>query len=391
MKHVESTLERRADALDGLRGIAAIAVVTYHAWLYKAGTEPFSSRREGLFDDTIHELRLGLTCFFVLSGFLLFTPWVKAAIEKRPSPKLGPYALRRIARVAPAYYLALLGSIALLWGRRGDDPAIRLPPSEDLWTYFVFAQNFQTDTVLKLDPPMWSLATELMFYAVLPVFGWVAMRKLWHHGRTGLLVACGIMFGGGVAFNAWLAADPDLNAYVLSKQVPAFATYFALGMLAAVVAHGWRTSSRTILWTLYGGGMLAVLLGAWWAADWGVRADRVQWRDTGAALGFAAIIVAAWISTRPARFLVWPPFVWVGIVSYGIYLWHVPFMVWLRAEDMLPSSTPGTLAIVAIPTLLVASVSWYRIEKPTQDRARRKPATRPRVPEPTGVRGREAP
>jgi peptidoglycan/LPS O-acetylase OafA/YrhL len=386
----------RAGALDGIRGIACIAVLVYHAWLYKAGTPPFSARREGAFDATIHELRLGLTCFFVLSGFLLFTPWVKAALENRPAPRLRPYALRRVARIAPAYYLALLGSIALLWGR-GDSPGVRLPEGDMLWTYFLFAQNFQESTLLKLDPPMWSLAVELMFYAALPLFGWLAMRRVWRNGRNGLLAVCAVMFAIGVAFNYWLAADDDLNAFVLSKQMPAFATYFAFGMLAAVLAYG-RAISRGTTWALFGVGVVLVGLNAWWAADWGDIGDRRRWRDTAAAIGFAAIILAAWCTTGRSRFLTWTPFVWFGVISYGVYLWHVPFMVFLRSEDLLPSSTPGTVAVVLVPTLAVACLSWYRIEKPIQERARGRgrapgPSTQERADpvRPAEPVGREAP
>jgi peptidoglycan/LPS O-acetylase OafA/YrhL len=66
------------------------------------------------------ELRLGVVLFFVLSGFLLAGPWVASALDDRPAPRLGRFALKRAARVAPAYWVAMLGSFWLLSGTGHD-------------------------------------------------------------------------------------------------------------------------------------------------------------------------------------------------------------------------------------------------------------------------------
>ncbi|PTL56092.1 acyltransferase family protein [Paraconexibacter algicola] len=359
----------RDAALDGLRGIAAGSVLVYHAWLYKAGTDPMSSRRAGFVDGALHELRLGLVLFFVVSGFLLFSPWVRAALEGRPAPRLRAYAIRRVGRIVPAYYLAILGSIVLLWPHDGS-PGVRLPPAEDLWLFAVFGQNLQSSTLLKLDPPMWTLAVEATFYAVLPLLGWLALRRLTGLSpRAVLLAVCGLFFAVGVAFNAWLVANPDLDAYVLSKQLPAFATYFALGMAVAVLAHG-RTVGPRARAVLLLAGSAAVVIGAWWAADFGRLDDRRQWRDTGAAAGFALVLLATWCAASRARLLAWAPLSALGRLSYGVYLWHVPLMVWLRSVGLLPSSTLGATVVALLPTLLVAAASWRWVELPAQRLAR---------------------
>lgn len=374
MSDVAPRASARDAAIDGLRGIAAGAVLVYHAWLYKSGTDPVSSRRDGWIDGALHELRLGLVLFFVLSGFLLFSPWVRAALEARPVPRLRAYALRRAGRILPAYYLALLGSIALLWPHDGS-PGVRLPPAGDLWLFGVFGQNLRSSTLLKLDPPMWTLAVEATFYAVLPLLGWLALRRLWARSpRAGLLAVCGLFFAVGVAFNAWLVSDPGLDAYVLSKQLPAFATYFAVGMSVAVVAHG-RSLHARARGALLVAGTAAVLLGAWWAADFGALDDRRQWRDTGAAAGFGLIVLATWCSSARPRLLAWRPLSGFGRLSYGVYLWHVPLMVWLRAVGLLPSSTVGAAVVALVPTLLVAGASWRWFELPAQRWARAATAT----------------
>lgn len=367
-------MKDRDAAVDGLRGLAAGTVLVYHAWLYKAGSDPVSSRRDGFVDGVLHEGRLGLVLFFVLSGFLLFTPWVRAALEGRAAPRPGAYAVRRLARIVPAYYLAIVGSVVLLWPHDGS-PGVRLPPADQVWLFGVFGQNLQASTLLKLDPPMWTLAVEASFYAVLPLLGWLALRRIGPRSpRTTLLGVCALFFTVGVVFNAWLLANPGLDAYVLSKQLPAFATYFALGMAVAVLAHG-----RTLPARARGGlllvGTAAVALGAWWAADFGQLDDRKQWRDTGAAAGFAVILLATWCAATRPRLLAWAPLSGLGRLSYGVYLWHVPLMVWLRAIGLLPSSTIGATVVTLLPTLLIAGASWRWVEQPAQRRARAATAT----------------
>ena len=223
---------RRVDALDGLRAVAALSVVGYHSWLY---TLPrVSTGAHHTTTDLIwHELRLGLVLFFVLSGFLLYLPWVRAARESGQAPSVIAYALRRAARIVPAYWIAVLGSIALLWSHAGE-PGVRLPPSGDLWLFAVFGQNFNEATLLKLNAPLWTLAVEATFYVVLPLLGWLALRA----GRWAGAVAAPLAFGLlGVLYNWHYSSKHGLSPTV-SKLLPAMAPYFAVGMLAAVAAYG---------------------------------------------------------------------------------------------------------------------------------------------------------
>jgi peptidoglycan/LPS O-acetylase OafA/YrhL len=363
---------RRAAAVDGLRAIAALSVVGYHAWLY---TLPriTASHRETLGDQVLHELRLGLVLFFVLSGFLLFQPWVRSALAGAPAPRLGGYLLRRAARILPAYYLALAGSIALLWAIKSS-PGVRFPPTGDLWSFAIFAQNFSDATVLKLDPPLWTLAVEVSYYLALPALGWLALR-LRGSGRAGQLAVPIALILLGAAYNA--AIDGG-DALWPTKVLPAMVPYFAAGMLAAVLAEG-RAPGRRLSWALLGGGALIVVADAWWTADGATRGSHSAWlhvlRDLPAALGFACIIAAAARTVAPPRALTLRPLAWTGRVSYGVYLWHVPLLLFLRAHGALPLSTAGALVVVLPLSLAVAALSWSLVESPLQRRARR--MTRP--------------
>jgi peptidoglycan/LPS O-acetylase OafA/YrhL len=364
---VKEVHARRAAAIDGLRAIAAVSVVVYHAWLYTLPVVT-ASQRDTVGDQMIHELRLGLVLFFVLSGFLLYQPWVRSALSGGPAPRLGTYLLRRAARILPAYYLVVAGSIALLWSIKGA-PGVRFPPTGDLWTFGVFGQNFSDATLLKLDPPLWTLAVEVSFYLALPALGWLALRVRMA-GRAGQLAVPVAMILVGLAYNRAIEGSAALFP---SKLLPAMVPYFAAGMIAAVLAEG-RAPGRRLMWALLTGGVLMVVGDAWWAAGEATHGSHSLWlhvvRDLPAAAGFACIISAAARATRPPRALAARPVAWVGRVSYGIYLWHVPLILFLRAHSALPLSTAGAL-VVALPlTVAIAALSWYLVERPIQERAR---------------------
>jgi peptidoglycan/LPS O-acetylase OafA/YrhL len=348
-------------ALDGVRAVAALSVVAYHAWLYTL-PQVTAAHRDSLSDQVLHELRLGLVLFFVLSGFLLYRPWARGT-----PPAAGSYALRRAARIVPAYWLALAGAVLLLWPHDAV-PGVRLPAADDLWLFAVFGQNFAQDTLLKLDPPMWTLAVEVSFYVALPLLGALAIRAR-HRGGVVLVP---IAFAAiGLAYNRLLADDAGVPL-TLTKILPAVAPYFALGMLAAVPR---RVPAATLLIAV---GVGLVVADGWWAADAATRGShdialRI-WRDVPAAAGFALILAA--IAARPPRLLATAPLPWLGRISYGIYLWHVPLLLFLRAHDLLPLSPAGALAVALGPTLLVASASWYLVEQPAQRWARRTLARR---------------
>jgi peptidoglycan/LPS O-acetylase OafA/YrhL len=361
-------LLRRAAAIDGLRAIAALSVVAYHAWLYTLPTVT-AAHRDTLADQVFHELRLGLVLFFVLSGFLLYGPWVRAALEGTQRPRVGDYLLRRAARILPAYYLAVAGSIALLWSLRGAT-GVRLPAGGDLWTFLVFGQNFSDATVLKLDPPLWTLAVEVSFYLLLPALGWLMLRVR-HSGRTGQLAVPVAFALVGFAYNHAIDGGAALWP---TKVLLAMAPYFALGMIAAVLVQG-RSPGRRMMWALFAGGALLVVGDAWWAADEATRGSHGALlhviRDAPAAAGFACIVAAAARAGHPPRVLAAAPMAWTGQVSYGIYLWHVPLLLFLRAHGLLPLNPIGALLVVAPVAIGVAAVSWYAVERPVQERARR--------------------
>ena len=353
---------RRAE-IDGIRGVAALSVFGFHVWLYTLPVVS-ASRRTTVSDYALHELRLGLVLFFVLSAYLLYAPW--AAGER--GPRTRTFLRARAARILPGYWLALAGSVALLWGLSGT-PGVRLPPAESLGLFAILGQNTTGATVMKLDPPMWTLAVEATFYLCLPALGALAGRL-----RGGPIVVPLALAAAGVTWNHVTHANG--LGMTWTKTFPAMAPYFACGMLAVVAARRLpaQQAARRVVVLAMAAGLALVLADALGQSAQAAHAPRlipVVLRDLPAAAGFALILWALPATGALRRLLATRPIAAIGTVSFGLYLWHVPVLLWLRGNSILPLSPVGA-TLVAIPvSLLLATVSWHLVERPAIRLARR--------------------
>ena len=353
---------QRTAGLDGLRAVAALSVLCFHAWLY-GFAHPYSITRDSVFDRVMFEMRLGLVFFFVLSGYLLYRAFARAALTGERRVDVGHYARRRVARIVPAYWLATVGAIALLWGGRGT-PGIRLPAVSDLPLFAVFGQNYSLDTIMRLNPVTWTLCVEAVFYVLLPVLGAIAWR-VGPRARGAQVVLIASLIPLGLAWNALV------HAYgwnmIASKALPAYLPYFACGMLLALWAEargarpvGPRGSAVMVL-----GGFALVAADAYWHATASPNGAMAVVADIPASAGFALIVGAAAVGAGLAtRWMSARPLAWVGLVSYGVYMWHVPLILFARRMDVLPSAYPLRLLVVLPAVLVVAAASWYLVERP---------------------------
>jgi peptidoglycan/LPS O-acetylase OafA/YrhL len=313
------------------------------------------------------ELRLGVVLFFVLSGYLLAGPWVASGLEDRPRPRLGRFAVKRAARIVPAYWVAMVGSFWLLAGT-GHDYEVS---ARQLPLFAAFGQNYVASAAGRLDPPMWSLVVEVSFYAVLPLAGWLlvrAARRGWMAVVCAGLAALGLAWSAAGALLAW----PE----TAMSTLPTFLPVFACGMAAAVLAHR-RAPSRAAWWALVvAGGALVCADAVWHHQGTGMTGHVV--RDLPAALGFAAVVAA--VAAHPPAVLSRAPLRGLGTISYGLYLWHLPVLLWLRFEGLMGGGFVLPWLEVAALTALVAWASWVLVERPALEAVGRwRPWTR-RVP-----------
>ncbi|MEJ7823804.1 MAG: acyltransferase [Solirubrobacteraceae bacterium] len=351
---------RRVASIDGLRGLAALSVFVFHGWLYTM-PEPGVIVEPTVVEDSVSELRLGLVLFFVLSGFLLSRPWFAAMLDERRPPDLRGYVRSRVARIAPAYYVALLGSIALLWSLDAT-PGVVLPPADELPLFFVFAQNVSDTSVMTLNPPMWSVCVEVSFYAVLPLIALLASRLPRRRGALACVPLALMVVG--VLWNWWIShgGRGDTFATTLIAMLP----FFAAGMLAALALHGRTPTTRT----------RRVMIGAGLALIASDLAFETLVRATGLdpALFFAiaralpgagcALVVGAVAAGPGGRLLGGRVLAGMGTISYGFYLWHEPVLLALRGNGLLPLDPVLGMAVALPPTIALATVSWFVLERP---------------------------
>jgi peptidoglycan/LPS O-acetylase OafA/YrhL len=182
---VESGSAGRSQAIDVLRALAALSVLAMHVG-HASGANVAAPY--GAF--TSH-LNVGVTLFFLITGFLLYRPWAAAFLAGRAGPSLASYARRRILRIVPAYWFAL--TVLATW------PGLKGVFTEDWWVYYGFAQSYRVDWTFSGLQPAWSLSVEMHYYALLPVYAGAV--SLVGRGR-GRRVRLGIAAGGLVVLAA---------------------------------------------------------------------------------------------------------------------------------------------------------------------------------------------
>jgi len=359
--------------LDSLRGLAAVGILLYHCWLLSG--EP--ALGGGPVRDVLSAGFLAVTLFFVLSGFVLFLPVARREGVFGP---VGPYARRRLARVVPAYYavlaLCLLAYPLLTTGAMEGRVTV-----DSVLAHGVFAQQearllpgYSGALGFAVDPVVWTLSLEALFYLLLPlVAGW-----FWRFAWQAVLVAVLVGVAGRLALGDVAGSQAES---VLLSSFPLHLTDFAAGMGAALLFVRRRVAPGVAVAIGLGCGALALAaVAAAGGADAGTVRDGVRSNALlmavlpllfgGAVLGVALAPerVRAVVAVAPLR--------WVGTVSYGVFLAHYPLLLFARTT--LDFSHDGSreaflaLTAFALPAaLFVGWLSWVAVERPARDWARR--------------------
>jgi peptidoglycan/LPS O-acetylase OafA/YrhL len=375
---MEGKTSHRDHSLDGIRGLAAVAVLAFHAWLFAESHSTLL--RDNWYDWIFAELSLALYLFFVLSAYLMFRPFVRRTGGDRAWQGTRTYVRKRVVRIVPAYYFSLVGAIVLLYSG-SDRLGNHLPPAGDLWLFFVFGQSYSQDTVLKLNPATWTLVVEVAFYLFVPFIGiWLA-RTRERLGQALWLV--GAMTVIGFVWNWWTLGESAVWRLALPGMLP----YFGFGLFAAVVVE-WMQRRREdagdeVVPLSTGAGRWLMAAGLGLVAvdvllrELYLRAELMDvMRATIAGLGFAVIIVAATVGRAGARALSGRVVVWLGAVSYGVFLWQIPLMLAARDRGWLPETAFAAFVPALIASLILAVISLRVVEHPVERWAarRRRPA-----------------
>lgn len=353
-------------SLDGLRGLAVVLVVLSH---FAPGLAP------GGF--------LGVDLFFVLSGFLI-TSLLVSELESTRRISLGNFWARRARRLFPALLLVVFVVVVATWVTAATDRTHRVS-ADGLasllyvanWRFILSGESYIRQFIDTAPSPLrhtWSLAIEEQFYIVWPlvVTGVAALaRRIGLIGRAQfrrLLTGCCIALA--VVSVTWLVvqhrdgAGLDRLYYGTDSRMFIILVGAALGAATAGSPTLPRHSRARPMLMAGGWAALAFLL----AATVLVTTEQ-RWLYAGG-FGVVALLLVVMLAAAAqpgpnplARFLEAKPLVGLGLISYGVYLWHWPITVWVT-EDSTGLSGPSLFAVRSALTLGVSLLSYRFVERP---------------------------
>jgi peptidoglycan/LPS O-acetylase OafA/YrhL len=371
------------EGLTGVRALAACWVMLFHVNAF-AGPRVISVEVFG-HSLALHPLMtvgwLGVTIFFVLSGFLL-TMHLLSALERHEERALPRYFAARVRRVIPAYWaqLAILFAVFVAVNGAVPDWARYVPQ------HLAMLHNISEKASYAINSVYWTLPIEFAFYFLLPVLAVrLAARESIPDARMFQLLAALYLLSVATAIGyRYLVFDlGGTNIAWISNQLPGTLDQFMLGTVLAAGLRRWRRShpaqSRPIVsnaLTAVGlAGMVALIyyLDANYQTFW-TGHHAVYWWYSANAFCAGMLVLGVALGGGLSRFLFANPVaVAIGTISYSLYLWHYPVVEWMRSAGL----GYGMFFAVAIPLALAASaLSYFLVERPFlgSGRARGDPA-----------------
>jgi peptidoglycan/LPS O-acetylase OafA/YrhL len=372
-----NTRSYRFPLLDSVRGIAAVAVVAAHASFFMAlgGSDSLSHLR---FDFSVR-------VFFMISAFLLYRPWVRARLAGWEPPSAVAFGWRRFLRVVPPYWVAL--TVIAIW--------IGLSyvfSGHGIWTYYGVVQVYQPGWAVGGLPQAWSLCVEIGFYVSLPLWGGlmrrIAARSNAQRVRQELL-GCLALLLLSLAYKIAITATGAIEG---SDGVPfqlntlTFLDDFAIGMALGVLS-AWYEGRRDLPRALrlhdrypsISWGVALVLLGV---TSLGVGLfGRVGANISGpeyvarhyllAVIGVGMLLPALFGDPERGfvrRVLANRVLAYLGVISYGIYLWHFAVLIQLDRWDFgrVAADTGQWIwfPVGLAGAVLLATISWFGFDRP---------------------------
>lgn len=343
-------------ALDGLRTVAVYLVVLFHAGL---------ASFEGGF--------VGVDLFFVLSGFLVCNV-VLAEVDRTGSLRIGHFYARRVRRLLPAavVVIAVTSAVFVLVA-----PVVtRVPLIADARSALLYYSNwhflaqsgdyFATDIDKSPFLHFWSLSIEEQYYAVFPLL--VLLLVKLGRARSGwLLGVLGAFFALSLAAQVyWAAADASHAYYGTDARV----YQLLAGALLAVVLRRWSPGGSS--GSSAGPAAALAILGVLGTIAVGSGLLDISASVRGILATLTSVAALAGLSLAPAglagRVLATRVPVYLGLISYGIYLWHWPTVVVLTRLDVGPPPTVAVLTIVV--STVLAAASYHLLEMPVRSSRR---------------------
>jgi peptidoglycan/LPS O-acetylase OafA/YrhL len=349
----------RVASLTGIRAVAALLVMATHA-AYTTGK--YTHGYVGLM---YSRMEIGVPVFFVLSGFLLFGPWVEAAASQTSEPSVRRYAWHRVRRIMPAYIVTVLVAYVVYhWRIAGPNPGHSLMGLlRNLTLTQVYTDHYLYSYLHQGLTQMWSLVVEVAFYVALPLMAYllivVLCRRRW---RPGLLLAA--LAGFALITPAWLILvhTTDFLPDGARLWLPTYLAWFIGGMMLAVLQ---RVGVRA-----YAMVCVPLALVSFFIASTPIAGEPTtspnELREALAKVAFYAVIATLMVAPlvlgdrgRYATFLSSRPMVFLGEISYEIFLIHLIVMELVMVEIVrFPIYTGSMVALFLATFLVTVPLAW---------------------------------
>ncbi|SRR6266567_2940041 len=349
--------------LDGVRAIACLSVVAYHLTLITTHDLRLwrPDRLPALVTSIMFTGDTGVNLFFILSGFLLFMPYAKALLFDQAWPAMRTFYIRRVLRILPVYYVSLFLMILIY------RPDFLLPKRMgDLFMFLILFLDSSPTAFKQINGPFWTLAVEWQFYLILPLLAlgiaFVVRRGSLRRRLVALLACLVALMAWGLLtrfLGVYLTQNPTHTLHIPHKIVSAglflfygvpnaglhgkFIEDFAVGMLIStlyILARSGNAMSaltkflRRFSPLLFAVGILWLLVMATWKYNqnnphtWplfdGLHDLYTTAGELSFGIGYGFCVIAilfgmSWLR-RPFE---WTPLRWIGLISYGLYMWHL--------------------------------------------------------------------
>lgn len=358
--------------IDALRAFAALLVVGYHV----IAITPWDARLTPGILKLFHMGWIGVDCFLVISGFVITLSALRDR-ERDPAGFHRGFAIRRLGRIAPLYFLTSVVFVLFVNRELLSTPASH--QALQYVTHLLFVHNLNAGTAGAINGPSWSIGLEMQFYVLIMItLPWLSRARI----KWVLLVMFVVALGYRYLITKVLppgAAHPHLQQ-VYTAQLPGTLDAFGLGIaFGLAVARGRGLLARWLVpnmknflaWTFVALVLSVVCWKIFWprANYWYLTSMILFWRFA-LAVTFACWLASA-ITCPAAAHAIFRPVRYLGTVSYGIYLWHIPVLLTLmKVPDLSKNHGVMMFGTIGI-AIALASLSWHFFEKPLLQRAKR--------------------
>jgi peptidoglycan/LPS O-acetylase OafA/YrhL len=349
----------RVASLTGIRAVAALLVMATHA-AYTTGK--YTHGYVGL---VYSRMEIGVPIFFVLSGFLLFGPWVKAAASDNAPPSVRRYARHRVRRIMPAYIVTVLVAYALYHFRTaGPNPGHTwMGLFRNLTLSQIYTDNYFYSYLHQGLTQMWSLAVEVAFYVVLPLLAYLVLVVLCRRRWRPRLLLTGLA-ALALITPAWLILVHTTDFLPDGAQLwlPTYLAWFIGGMMLAVLQPTGLRAYAVVCVPL--AVICYLIVSTPIAGD--PTTSPAELREALFKASFYAVIATLMVAPLAlgdhgtyAKFLASRPMVFLGEISYEIFLIHLVTMELVMVEILHFHIYTGVVLLLFLATVLVSvPVAW---------------------------------